>query len=173
MTVYSLNYGSGRWANLNVTGLGKTEGKPFLAFRHLRSTNGLPLPDFPGHFMFGRMQACDAGACAHVRISDLVSRTSPPGPGLGVLPVQDYLQETWAGSPSGAGASLYSDGTIDNVFGLAPRTTPRIDFYPHADASPNVNYNVRSDFRVMEDEVCGVLKYHKAFPPCGSINVTD
>ena len=55
--------------------------------------------------------------------------------------------------------TLYSDGIVDNVFGLL-LVSPTVgnpsglQFLPHADGSPAQPLRVYSDFQVMEDFIC-------------------
>lgn len=175
MRVFSLDYSTARWIDLNIAGLSSTDGKPFIAYRHLRQDDGAPRTNFPGHIMIGRMRPCDGGNCGYFYLSTLVDQTTPPGPGLGLLPVADYLQNVWAIVQPGTAIDLYSDPTIDNVFGLGASEVEEeygLNFYPHADGSPDQVYGIRSDFRVMEDEVCAVLGAERGFP-CGTVNVLD
>ena len=77
-------------------------------------------------------------------------------------------------------AVLYSDSTLDNVFGIVPIGLPSgtpggwdgINFYPHADGSQNHDYSVYSDFRVMEHYCCKNLTGYGPLT-CGAINVFD
>lgn len=181
MKVYGLDYTTNKWFDLAVPlGGGMTTARPFLEYRTVRTTAGTPDASFRGHFMigWGDYGGPVDGIRARFRLSTPVSRTSPPWTGttgaLGVTPLSDYLQNTWATTQTGASGVLFSDSTIDNVFGLIPLATgaPTLYFYPHADGSPNHNLNVYSDFRVMEDYICATLGASRAFP-CGTINVLD
>lgn len=76
-----------------------------------------------------------------------------------------------------AAAAAYSDGTLDNVFGLSPMAIPAstgLVFYPHGDGAPDTTYTVYSDFRVMEDYVCKTIGEMRNYD-CGiaSLNVMD
>lgn len=175
LRLYVLDYSTGRWTNVNPGSIGQTVGKPFIAYRHQRQADGAPRTDFPGHFMIGRMQSCSGGHCAYARFTSQTSRTTPPGPGMTTTYVADFLQNVWAITQPGTSASLYSDSTLDNVFGLSPHAVPweyGVNFYPHADGSPEHAYGIRSDFRVMEDGICSVVGSYRSFA-CGAVNVLD
>ena len=63
------------------------------------------------------------------------------------------------------------------MFGLSPHSALLtyeygLNFYPHADASPDHSFGVRSDFRVMEDDICSLIGAYRGFP-CGAIDVLD
>ncbi|HPB51685.1 MAG TPA: hypothetical protein PLZ31_10740, partial [Myxococcota bacterium] len=45
-------------------------------------------------------------------------------------------------------------------------------YYPHADGSPDTEFRVYSDFRVMEDYICKKIGDVRDFE-CGSIDVMD
>ena len=175
VVLYVLNYDSGLWELAQVLP-NDHAGKPFLEYRHIRTTSGLALADFDGHFLIGWNNAEDpAGTRAMIRFSQRVRRLNPPTALLGLLPVGDFLSNQWAFDQAGTSAALYSDSTIDNVFGLVALNVPGqvgVWFYPHADGSPNHTYNVFSDFRIMEDEICGRLQ-GSGGQPCGTITVTD
>ncbi|MCB9730764.1 MAG: hypothetical protein H6746_19995 [Deltaproteobacteria bacterium] len=182
--VYSLRPDTNRWIDLNLeASLGTTTDKPFLEFRTRRTTTGSPdLQQFSGHFVIGWLSPGDDGARARFRLSRFVTRSTPPSagdqPALSLLPAGDFLQNTWATTLSGTSAVLYSDSTLDNVFGAVPIKLPDansgwngINFYPHADGSPNHAFRVYSDFRVMEDYIC--INLASARPGgfnCGSAN---
>ncbi|PKN56488.1 MAG: hypothetical protein CVU56_15795 [Deltaproteobacteria bacterium HGW-Deltaproteobacteria-14] len=178
LRVYVLNYDTPwDWAQVSLGSLGTTEGKPFMAYRHQRQADGAPRTDFPGQFMFGRMAPCDGGHCAYVRFTAQTSRTNPPGAAMTTTYVADYLQNVWAITQPGTSAALYGDSTLDNVFGLSPHSVKLtseygLNFYPHADGSPEHAYGIRSDFRVMEDGICSVIGGDRAFA-CGGVNVLD
>ncbi len=176
--LYILDYSTNRWQLTGVGANTSTTGKPFLEYRTVRDTTGSPTADFRGHFMIGRMyHSSDWGDRAIFRSSTTVSRTNPPSVGtLGVIDAGDFLQNTWATTTVGCNASLYSDSTLDNVFGLVPLDVEGKDeglfFYPHADGSPDAVYSVFSDFRVWEDFVCTTIGNVRAFD-CGTVNVLD
>ena len=156
-----------------------TNGKPFLEYRPVRDSTGAHASSFKGHFMIGYLANDPSyGNRAKVVFSTLVSRTSPPGsPGFGIqIGVQDYLQDKWATVREGSSPSLYSDSTIDNVFGITPLSVPTetvgLYYYPHADGSPDTEFRVYSDFRVMEDYICKKIGDVRDFE-CGSIDVMD
>ena len=88
-----------------------------------------------------------------------------------------FSHDHWSLDRMGSASSLYSDATIDNVFGLVPLWIPGdglkgVYFYPHADGSPNHSYGLFSDFRVMEDLVCGRLQTVGGIE-CGTIDVKN
>ncbi|MCB9730868.1 MAG: hypothetical protein H6746_20520 [Deltaproteobacteria bacterium] len=189
--VYALNPSSNRWVNLglelNGPQLGNpvTAAKPFLEYRLVRTSSGSTPANFAGHFMIGWMSDDPTWhSRARFRLSTLVDRTHPPSsidlPMLEVAEAGDFLQNLWATTPYGTSASLYSDGTLDNVFGIVPIGLPSgtpggwdgINFYPHADGSQNHDYSVYSDFRVMEDYCCKNLTGYGPLT-CGAINVFD
>lgn len=183
--VYSLNPSSGRWVPLALDLVPdgdppQTAGKPFLEYRALRDATGAATSDFAGHFMMGWANDHDVyGARAKFVLSSVVDKSSPPTSGntvtLVALEAGDNLQNLWATTRPGSAAALYSDSTIDNVFGVVPLEIPGftgINFYPHADGSPNHDYSVYSDFRVMEDYICATMGGYRGFA-CGTINVFD
>jgi hypothetical protein len=174
--LFLLDYATGKWTDLEVDNLGTTVGKPILAYRHLRMENGEPLSGFSGHLMLGRMRSCDGNKrCAYVRISELVSQSSPPGFGLALLEAGDWMQNHWATVQIGTNHALYSDAEVDNVFGLSALSGSAeygINFYPHSDGSPARDFGIRSDFRVMEDGICRRIAEYRSFD-CGTINVLD
>ncbi len=45
----------------------------------------------------------------------------------------------------------------------------RIYFYPHADGTPDIELRVNSDFRIMEDRICGRLTPDRT--DCGDTDV--
>lgn len=178
--VYILDYATNRWRQLTRIDLySPTNGKPFLEYRTIRDTSKLPLSDFRGHFMIGRMVSSDPGNPAYVLLSSLVKRTAPPSvSSLKLVKAGGYLQNRWAKTIAGSSLSLYSDSTIDNVFGLVPLdlgSDSGLYFYPHADGSPYAVYSVYSDFKVMEDYICDKIRpFRKPNPlSCGVINVLD
>lgn len=109
-----------------------------------------------------------------VAFSRMLSRAEPPGvdpaqlcpPGttncLGMVRATSYWGEGWTQLAPGGNLSLYSDVALDNVFGLGALVwdgTRRPVFFPHGDGSPDLVFRSRSDFRVMENEVCRYLRY--------------
>lgn len=170
---YYFDYSTSRWTYRSMS-LGTTEGKPFISFRHQRQAAGTPTTDFLGNFMIGRMASCSGGYCARVRFTSSVNQLSPPGSTLTTISVGDYLQNVWAIAQPGTSATLYSDSTIDNTFGLSAQAVPGeygLYFYPHADGSPKHSFGIRSDFRVMEDNICWRLG--EVYAGCGTVNVLD
>lgn len=180
VNIYGLDQGTDRWQNLNVNlGGALTAAKPFVEYRSIRTTSGSPNAFFSGHFVFGWMAADANGSSrAYASLSTLVGRWLPPsGPGapaLGVAGSDDFLQNTWAYTPPGRSAALYSDSTIDNVFGLVDLAVTGgwtgLVFYPHADGSPDHMFNVYSDFRVMEDLACAGIGPSRSHD-CGPVDV--
>jgi hypothetical protein len=182
--VYALNPSSNRWVDLALAlGSPATAAKPFLEYRLMRTSSGLPTASFAGHFMIGWMsQDPTWGWRARFQLSKLVDRAHPPSllhaSNLSVVQAGDYLQNLWAATPLNSSASLYSDGTLDNVFGLVPIDLPPgtpggwdgINFYPHADGSQNHDYSVYSDFKVMEDYCCANLAGYRPLN-CGPVDV--
>jgi len=186
MRFYVLNYGLNRWQWTTFGDAQETNGKPFLEYRTVRDTTGVPSADFKGHFMIGHLaHNSDYGNRAKVVFSTLVSRSTPPGstgfyiqyvPDSSPRLVGDYFQDAWATVRSGSSPSIYSDSTIDNVFAVTPLSvsseTEGLYFYPHADGSPDTSFTVHSDFRVMEDYICRKIGLVRGFL-CGDINVMD
>lgn len=193
MNVYDLLHANGNWSRrLTMLDNGgnsiTTEGKPFIEYRPLRRSNGsLESSAFPGHFMLGWSDDDGSGAVppitrARFRLSTLCSQTSPPGAGLTLLPAGDYLDNTWANdqrgtqaSPTRTAASLYTDSTIDNVFGLVAMDVPSsqgVYFLPHADGSPSHVFSVFSDFNIMEDYICDTLSLYRSMG-CLGVSVMD
>ena len=163
LRVYVLDYATNTWRETAVTP-GSTTGKPFLEYSTIRNTTGLADGQFSGHFLIGRMIPCAGGTCPFVHRSTLVSAVAPPAadsfPAFGLLGGADYIQNVWAIAQPGTSAALYSDSTIDNVFGLFASTIaeePGLMFYPHADGAPDSVVTVYSDFRVMEDYICKTI----------------
>ena len=149
-----------RWGDV-VSGFAAPSvvGKPFLEFRPVRSDSGLPDALFSGHFMVGWQRSCGTGTnCPWVETTALVSRSDPPAvANMNALPERDWLQNTWAIVQPGSSAALFSEATLDNVFGLFPSGVGPylgVTFYPHADGAPLQTYSTYSDFRLMEDYVC-------------------
>lgn len=182
LRVYTLNVSTGRWNVLFADSSRRTEGKPFIEYRPIRNLFGQTDSLYTGHFMFG-LSTLDPNAnppstVAKVRISTLVGRNTPPTPGtFGTLTAGDFLHDPWSLDRMGSASSLYSDATIDNVFGLVPLWIPGdglkgVYFYPHADGSPNHSYGAFSDFRVMEDLVCGRLQAVGGVE-CGTVDVKN
>ncbi len=179
--LYVLDYSTNTWQLINSGANAPTDGKPFLEYRTVRSTSGLPRSDYRGHFMIGRMHHNpNWGEIARFRLSSLVSRTNPPARNsLNLLNAGDFLQNKWATTIKYSSLSLYSDSTLDNVFGLVPLNTDHekgLYFYPHADGSPDSVYSVYSDFKVMEDYICDTIaraRDSEAPFDCGEINVMD
>ena len=164
--VYVLDYATNTWRDTGMfIGFAATAAKPFLEYRTVRTGTGVPDTNFTGHFMIGWMTPGLLQPIAYTNTSTLVSRSQPPSasaPGaLSVLNADDFLQNQWAYSQAGTATALYSDGTIDGVFGLSPVAIPNdangLLFYPHADGAPDHTYTVYSDFRVMEDYLCANL----------------
>ncbi len=179
MHLYVLNYDSNRWERTQGGGDLTTNGKPFLEYRTVRNSNGVRFANLKGHFMIGYLENnARYGNRAKVVFSTLVSRTSPPGnPDFSIQnSVGDFLQDRWATVREGSSPSLYSDSTIDNVFGVTPLSVPTetvgLYYYPHADGSPDAEFRVYSDFRVMEDYICQKIGDVRDFE-CGSIDVMD
>ena len=104
----------------------------------------------------------------------LVSKSNLPAVGnLWGLPESDWLQNTWAIVQPGTSVALFSEATLDNVFGLFPSGVPNetgVTFYPHADGAPLQTYSAYSDFRLMEDYVC--LSVGGQQSPANSCGVT-
>jgi len=103
-------------------------------------------------------------AAPRVAFSRLFSRDDPPAPGSGfaMLKSNAFWISSGTAFNSGASLALYSDVTLDNVFGLAAMTRGSVDgayFYPHGDGAPDFTFGVNSDFRVMEDETCRYLRW--------------
>lgn len=175
--LYILDFGSNRWLFADFGENTTTAGKPFLEHRTIRDADGLSLYDFRGHLMIGRLFHNPIwGNIARFRLSSLVSGANPPNAStLSLLDAGDYLQNKWAATIPGSSLSLYSDSTLDNVFGLVPLNTGNevgLYFYPHADGSPDAAYKVYSDFRVMEDYICKTIGDVRSFE-CGVIDVMD
>lgn len=182
--VYGLDYSTNRWFDLDVDTSGPndtiTTGKPFVEFRSARSTAGVPDANFSGNFLFGWGNA-NGGNTSDVRtevqVSTPVSRANPPWSGttsnLEATPYIDYLVNQWARIQDNTSTVLYSDSTLDNVFGLTALGvggSNRVVFYPHADASPDRSLSVYSDFMVMEDYLCTTLGYWRGYS-CGAIDI--
>lgn len=182
--LFQVDWSTGHWDDLAFdSGGGQTRQKPFLEFKLRRSTSGTADAGFTGNFLVGWMDPGDGeNRSAFVRLSKVVDRTAPPGSHAGSKlesePLGDWLQNKSGNSPPGTSAALYSDATIDNVFGLLPirpgLTEAGLNFLPHADASPAQPLSTHSDFRVMEDRVCANIAGERtpAFN-CGVINVMD
>lgn len=64
------------------------------------------------------------------------------------------------------------------IFGLLTMATgsdasaQRNIFFPHSDGSPNRDFGIRSDFRVMEDGICRRIASYRGFD-CGTNNLVD
>jgi len=180
--VYVLDYATRRWTavmnNLTAPAAGHpiptTTAKPFLEYRLVRTPTGAPRADYGGHFLFGWGDSDGVGTRPHVRYSNYVN-SSASLQGLFDLHFGDFLSNFWGYDQAGTSSSLYSDSLIGNVFGLSPRGvagTTGAFFSPHADASPNHEYKVFSDFRVMEDMVCQELQDVGGIP-CTTSGVFD
>ncbi len=174
LRVFVLDYATNTWRQTGVAP-GTTVAKPFLEYSTIRSTTGLPDSEFTGHFLIGRMISCAGGVCPFVHRSTLVSKAAPPAadsvPAFGLLGGADYIQNLWAISQAGTAAALYSDSSIDNVFGLFASAIPGdsgLMFYPHADGAPDSALTVHSDFRVMEDYICKYIGDYRSHN-CGNI----
>ncbi len=164
-----------RWRDVQAGLAGSAVvGKPFLEFRPVRSATGLPDALFSGHFLLGWQGGCTGGNCAWVQARALVSKSNLPAVGnLWGLPESDWLQNTWAIVQPGTSVALFSEATLDNVFGLFPSGVPNetgVTFYPHADGAPLQTYSAYSDFRLMEDYVC--LSVGGQQSPANSCGVT-
>ena len=182
--LFQVDWWSGQWADIGFdSGGGQTRQKPFLEYKLRRSTSGTADANFTGNFLVGWMDPGDGeNRSAFVRLSKSVDRLAPPGTHaghkLGSEPLGDWLQNKSGTSPAGTAACLYSDATIDNVFGLLPirpgLTEAGLNFLPHADASPGQPLSTHSDFRIMEDRICANIAGQRvpAFN-CGVINVMD
>lgn len=170
----------------------RTHAKPFLEFRYLRTGTGQlrqtsGIDTFGGHFLFGYHDLRDGGTAARFIQSAYVDRNNPsPGPWVDPIPwriefsgVRDFIHNEWSLDIIGTSMSLYTDRTIDNVFGLIARDeeVDSVRFLPHADGSPNHPYLVRSDYRTLEDMVCWRLREAVGVPEadatCGVPNVQD
>lgn len=177
MRVYVLR-ADGFWESVENTGF-DTSRKPFIEFRSMRLSTGATQPNFDGHFLLGwhYNEGLVNASVAVMQFSTRVSRTIMPNgsPNLGSLAVGDLLINAWAADQASTSGALYSDSTIDNVFGLVALDVPGqvgVWFFPHADGSPNHAYSVNSDFKIMEDGICALLSTAGG-QPCGTINVLD
>jgi hypothetical protein len=180
--LYKLNYATNKWDLLNWTcDTGAvTIGKPLLEYRTVRNSSGAGTADYAGHFYvgFGLNDLVD-GVRSVVRVSRKFTRNSPVSVGTSASVLcgdtEDYVQDMWARLVPGSAAVMYSDATLDNVFGLMSHryidknnvATDYLHFFPHADTSPLVTLTVHSDFMVMEDNICGELGHED----CGVIDV--
>ena len=175
----------------------RTWAKPFLEFRYTRFGWG-SLPTFNGiqtaggHFMLGYHHGDIAETRAKFLLSRYIDRNKPLAPNpnwdppnasatteprkMVLEPIHDTVWNTGALDLPGTSMSMYSDRSIDNVFGLLANATG-VTILPHADGSPNHPYLVRSDYRTMEDMVCWRLKRALGVPVadsfCGVANVND
>lgn len=167
--MFVLDYTNSTW-QLIENNFGTTIAKPFIEYRHIRKSTGQAEPQFPGHFLFGWVTDQGSnGPVPMLRYSTLVRQTQPPQVSTGLLDAGDFLINQWGRDQPTASPALYSDATIDNVFGLDPLGVAGetgVWFYPHADAAPNRTYTVFSDFRIMEDEICNTL-----LQTCGTVDV--
>lgn len=144
-----------------------TGAKPFLEFRYLRNGSGGLRPQHGGHFLIGFHEPVDGATTPrfwlsrYIDINNTLAAITSAGvaPPIDSLP-KDYMGNVWMRDVPGTSLSLYSDRSIDNVFGLLARTGRGITFLPHSDGSPNHNYRVWSDYRTIEDHVCWLLKDH-------------
>ncbi|MCC6678843.1 MAG: hypothetical protein IT436_17075 [Phycisphaerales bacterium] len=172
---------AGRWEEKN---LGFEQGfnpqvlsKPFLEYRIKRRSNGAMEDTYGGHFMLGWTVAEGSGFMNYVRLSRYVDKTASVDlVGLAFpFNVYDHLMNQWAFNQSAeTSAGLYSDATIDNVFGLWPASGSGVKFLPHADAAPNRVLTVQSDFRVMEDGICQwLMEKRSPGSDCGEFEITD
>lgn len=176
LAFFVLEYSSGRWAPVSLGLDVKTTTKPFLEYRPLRDSTGSATPDFDGHFMIGWTEdnpaTAELKAVPKFRFTSIRDKANPPDSGTMVLlNAGDYLHNLWAFGQLGTSPSLYSDSTLDNVFGLVAAESG-VQFYAHADGSPDHDYSVFSDFRIMEDYICSVIGGVRGFA-CGNINVLD
>lgn len=169
---------NGKWQKL-VTSPLRTSAKPFLEFRQLRTSSGTLDTNYQGHFIVGSSVSDGSKTRAMIRYSELVSRAAPPSTtspnGFELLEVGSFLGNQWATEATGSTAVLYSDSSLDNVFGLDPLDVPgqvALYFLPHADGAPNRDYKVYSDFKVMEDGICRLLSLTSNID-CGTYNVLD
>jgi len=173
---FVLDYSTGRWAPISLGFNVKSATKPFLEYRAQRDSGGSPTPDFAGHFMMGwtedDLATPELKAVPKFRFSSIRDRANPPDSGtMTLLNAGDYVHNVWAFGQLGTSPSLYSDSTLDNVFGLVAAESG-MQFYAHADGSPDHDYSVFSDFRIMEDHICSVIGAVRGFA-CGDINVFD
>jgi hypothetical protein len=141
-----------------------TAGKPVLEHRTLRNAAGQISSNYDGHFLIGwGSPSMLDGNRTYIRISRKFSRSSSPGYFTSQAQmsgdVGDYMADMWARLVPGSSSVLYSDASLDNVFGL---TTLRdikyqidhFEFAPHADTAPMSPSRAGSDFRIMEDYIC-------------------
>jgi hypothetical protein len=167
-----------------------TGAKPFLEFRYLRNGNGFLRthngnPTMGGHLLIGFHEPADTATTARFWVSRYIDLTNPlmvvtaPGvvPPVDLL-VRDFVHNFWAWDIQGTSLALYSDRSIDNVFGVLARRDVGVVFLPHADGSPNHDYRVWSDFRTLEDNVCWRLRNfpygdYNANLMCGPVLVLD
>ncbi len=170
--VFALDFATNQWRNLGIDPSPNygTVGKPFLEYRTARAEAGLPNDGKQGNFMIGWMEySAGLGARAAVRVAEPCDRYHPPMaagiPQLALTPLIDKLQNRWATTQVDSSAALFSDTTIDNVFGIVPLQTQEMTgvvFYPHADGAPDAPSTIYSDFAVMEDYVCWNLAKYRA-----------
>lgn len=142
-----------------------TGAKPFLEFRYLRNGSGGLRARHGGHFLIGFHEPVDGVTTPRFWLSryvntnnTLAAMTSAGIPPPIDSPPKDYVGNVWMRDVPGTSLSLYSDRSIDNVFGLVARVPEGVSFLPHADGSPNHSYRVWSDYRTIEDHVCWLLK---------------
>jgi hypothetical protein len=112
------------------------------------------------HLMLVHAEPFDRHLTPRVTYTAMVSRnqlttTLPP------IASSSYWGEGWTELAPDSNVAVYSDATLDNVFGLGgvENNGPKPMFYPHADGAPDYVFGANSDFRVMEDELCRWLRF--------------
>jgi len=164
-----------------------TGAKPFLEFRYLRNGSGGLRAQHGGHFLIGFHEPVDGVTTPRFWLSRYVdtNHTLAAITSAGLAPPidsppKDYMGNVWRRDVPRTSLSLYSDRSIDRVFGLLARSGSGggVTFLPHADGSPNQTYRVWSDYRTIEDHVCWFLVEQtkgriEADKLCGKIDVIE
>jgi len=143
-----------------------TESKPILEYRLIRKSDGTLFPQndgsptYTGHFIVGWSAQTEdpARPITTLQWSRAFSKLEATFFGSFSMLQSKYLvADPWSTNQPHTQIALFSDSSIGNMFGLAA-WSEGLYFLPHADGAPDHNYSAKSDFRVVEDGTCFVLR---------------
>jgi len=141
------------------------DGQASLAYKFVRDQFGERQSNASGHLMVSR----HVDTRPFMTVSEWASRTRRPGEASTILGwnttnwkalhTGDWFLNSFTQLGNDGNLALYSDAEVANVFGLSSMgADSELTFWPHADGAPDQEFRMGSDFKVMQGEVCRMMR---------------